>query len=129
MKTPLFEYYLSGKVSPTDRFVRKITQVMIMLKIGIVTALVLFISIPCAQARDVAVQQTGYNNALQRMESAEVEYKSDAQAVADTEKVIERKKRQLADEQKKAEISKEKHLQAKEKLEQAQVVLDKAWKD
>jgi len=100
-----------------------------MLKIGIVTALALFIAIPWAQARDVSVPQAGYNNALQKMEKAEAEYKSDAQVVADTEKVIERKKKQLADEQKKAELSKAKYLEAKGRLEQAQAALDKAWKD
>ncbi len=100
-----------------------------MLKIVIVAALALFIVTPWAQARDVSVQQTGYNNALQKMEKAEVEYKPDAQAVSDTEKLIEKKKAQLAGEQKKAELSRAKYLEAKEKLEQAQAALDRAWKD
>ncbi len=101
-----------------------------MLKIGIITALLaLFLAIPLAQARDVSVQQTGYNNALKAMEKAEVGYKSDAQAVADTEKFIEKKKVQLAGEQKKADLSKKIYLEAKEKLEQSQAILDKAWKE
>ncbi len=82
-----------------------------------------------AQAKDVSIQQAGYNNALQKMERAEADYKNDAQAVADTEKLIERKNKQLAEEQKKTDISKAKYLAAKEQLEQAQAALDKAWKD
>jgi hypothetical protein len=58
-----------------------------------------------------------------------VDYKSDAQSVTDTEKLIERKNKQLVEEQKKAELSKAKYLAAKEQLEQAQAALDKAWKD
>jgi protein tyrosine/serine phosphatase len=99
-----------------------------MLRIGIFTALVLFV-VPLTQAKDVSVQQAGYNNALQRMEKAEEAYKADAQAVADTEKYIEKKKKQLAEEQKKADISRKNYLEAKEKLEQAQSALDKAWKE
>lgn len=100
-----------------------------MLRIEIFTAMALLLVVPFAQAKDVSVQQAGYNNALQKMERAEAENKSDARAVADTEKVIEKKKKQLAEEQKKAEISSNKLLEAKAKLEQAQAVLDKAWKE
>jgi len=100
-----------------------------MLIIRIITALFMLLVVSAAQAKDVSVQQAGYNNALQRMEKAEEVYKSDAQAVADTEKHIEKKKRQLAEEQKKAELSKKNYLEAKEKLEQAQTILDKAWKE
>lgn len=100
-----------------------------MLRIKIVTALMLLVVATFAQAKDVSIQQAGYNNALQKMERAESEYKSDAQAVVDTEKVIEKKKKQLAEEQKKAELSRKNYLEAKEKLEQAQAALDKAWKE
>lgn len=100
-----------------------------MLRIKIVFALLLLVVVSLAQAKDVSVQQAGYNNALQRLEKAEEVYKSDAQTVADTEKFIEKKKRQLAEEQKKAELSKKNYLEAKEKLEHAQTALDKAWKD
>jgi len=99
-----------------------------MFKIKMLAAMVLFVVVPLAQAKDVSVQQAGYNNALQKMEKAEEEYKTDAQAVADTEKVIEKKKKQLAEEQKKAELSRKNYQEAKEKLEQAQNILDKAWK-
>lgn len=100
-----------------------------MLSVNIVTALVLLLLVPLVHAKDVSLQQTGYNNALQKMDRAEAEYKSDAQVVADTEKFIDKKNKQLAEEQRKAEISKSKLLEAKEKFEQAQAVLDKAWKE
>ena len=91
--------------------------------------LMCFFVLTLAEAKDVSVQQTGYNNALQKMERADEEYKIDAQTVADTEKIIERKKKELAEQQKKADTSKAKFLDAKEKHDQAQAVLDKAWKD
>lgn len=100
-----------------------------MLKIKILAALLLLVMAPLSQAKDVSAQQAGFNNALQKMEKAEAEYKTDAQAVADTEKLIEKKKKQMAEEQKKAELSRKNFLEAKEKLEQAQAVLDKAWKE
>lgn len=99
-----------------------------MLKIEIVAVLMLII-VPVTYAKDVSVQQAGYNNALQKMEKAEVQYKADAQAVAETEQLIARKKKQLEEEQKKAELSKSKYQEAKEKLEQAQAALDRAWKE
>ena len=84
---------------------------------------------PQVLAKDVSIQQSAYNNALQKMERAEATYKSDAESVADTEKLIEKKKRQLAEEQKKADASKQALMDAKAKLEQAQLSLDKAWKE
>jgi hypothetical protein len=100
-----------------------------MLKIKILAALLLLVMAPLSQAKDVSAQQAGFNNALQKMEKAEADYKTDAQAVADTEKLIEKKKKQLAEEQKKAELSRKNYLEAREKLEQAQAALDKAWKE
>jgi hypothetical protein len=100
-----------------------------MLRVKFAVALFFLVITSIAQAKDVSVQQAGYNNALQKMEKAEAEYKSDAQTVADTEKFIEKKKKQLAEEQKKAELSRKNYLDAKEKLDQAQAVLDKAWKE
>jgi competence protein ComGC len=99
------------------------------LRIKFIVAMFLLVIAPLVQAKDVSVQQAGYNNALQKMEKVEAEYKADAQAVADTEKFIEKKKKQLAEEQKKAELSRKNYLDAKEKLDQAQTALDKAWKE
>lgn len=100
-----------------------------MTRIKFAFALSLFFIVLAAHAKDVSVQQAGYNNALQKMEKFEAEYKADAQAVIETEKFIEKKKKQLAEEQKKAEMSKKSYQDAKEKLEQAQAALDKAWKE
>ena len=100
-----------------------------MFKIAFLTGALLFTLSPSGYAKDVSIQQTAYNNALQKFERAEDEYKTDMQAVAETEKVIERKKRQLAEEQRKSDLSTNKHLEAKEKLEQTQAALDKAWKE
>lgn len=97
--------------------------------IKLVAAVVLFMMVQLSHAKDVSVQQAGYNNALQKMAGVDAEYKADAQAVADSEKAIEKRKKLLAEQQKKAELSKKKYLGAKEKLEQAQVILDKAWKE
>ena len=102
---------------------------MVMLRVKFTVAMILLVLAPLAQAKDVSAQQAGYNNALQKMEKAEAEYKTDAQAVVDTEKFIEKKKKQLAEEQKKAELSRKNYLEAKEKLDQAQAALDKAWKE
>jgi len=99
------------------------------LRVKFIVALFLLVIAHLAQAKDVSAQQAGYNNALQKMEEAEAEYKTDAQVVADTEKLIEKKKKQLAEEQKKAELSRKNYLDAKEKLDQAQTALDKAWKE
>jgi len=99
-----------------------------MSKFGIVIFLLL-LGASTAQAKDLSAQQAGFNNALKKFERAEEIYKADAQTVIDTEKAIEKKKAQLADEQKKAELSKKTYLEAKEKLEQAQGMLDRAWKE
>ena len=100
-----------------------------MVRVNWFVALFFFFLLTPVQARDVSLQQAGYNNALHKMEQAEEVYKADAQAVADTEKMIEKKRKQLAEEQKKAVLSKKIYLEAKEKLEQAQLELDKAWKE
>ena len=100
-----------------------------MLRYGNLFILVLMFATPFAQARDVSSQQAAYNNALQQSEKVDAEYKADAQAVIETEKLIEKKKLLQAEQQKKAEFSRTKSTEAKAKLEQAQLALDKAWKD
>jgi hypothetical protein len=75
------------------------------------------------------MQQATYNNALQQLERSETEYKTDTQAVGDTEKLIEKKQKQLAEEKLKAEVSRKNYLDAKQKLERAQTALDNAWKN
>jgi carboxylesterase type B len=100
-----------------------------MLKMRFSAFLFMCVCVSIAQAKDVSIQQAAYNNALQKMERAEAEHKANMQAVADTEKLLEMKKKQLAEEQKKAEISRKNYQVAREKLEQAQSALDKAWKE
>ena len=100
-----------------------------MIKAHFFIFLLMVAMLPVAQAKDVSVQQAGYNNALKQMERAEAEYKADAQAVTETEKLLDKKKKQLAEEQIKAEASRKSYMNAKEKLDQAQAVLDKAWKE
>ena len=100
-----------------------------MLKVYFFVFILMCVMGSAAQAKDVSVQQAGYNNALQKMERAEAEYKADARAVKETETLIDRKKKQLAEEQIKAEISRKNYMDAKEKLDQAQAALDKAWKE
>ena len=100
-----------------------------MLKVHLFVFILMCVLGLVAQAKDVSVQQAGFNNALQKMERAEAEYKADAQAVTETEQLIDRKKKQLATEQIKAETSKKNYQDAKEKLDQAQSALDKAWKE
>jgi len=96
-------------------------------KLNIALGLVFFVSI--VHAKDVSIQQAAYNNALQKMEKFEAEYKADVQSAADTEKLIEKKKKQLVEEKLKAELSKKKYVDSKEDVEQAQLALDKAWKE
>ena len=99
-----------------------------MLKIEFYVVLLLFL-VPVTYAKDVSVQQAGYNNALQKMERAEEEYKADSRAVAETEKILINKNKRLTEERSKAELSKSKYIDAKGKLEEAQAALDRAWKD
>jgi hypothetical protein len=100
-----------------------------MFRVWILPVLAVCLVVPFAQAKDVSMQQATYNNALQKLERSEVEYKADTQAVGDTEKLIEKKQKQLSEEKKKAEISRKNYLDAKESLERAQTVLDNAWKN
>ena len=100
-----------------------------MVKIQFTVLLLLCAFVQVTQAKDVSAQQAGYNNALQKVERAETESRADEQAVLETEKIIEKKTKQLAEEKRKAEISRKKLLDAKEALDQAQKILDKAWKE
>lgn len=100
-----------------------------MFRSGWLAVILLLAGVPVAQAKDVSAQQAGLNYALQNLERAEAEYKADSNRVSETEKVIEQKKKQLAEEQKKAEQSRLNYLAAKEKASKAQEALDRAWKE
>lgn len=91
---------------------------------------------PAALARDVSAQQAGVEYARQEVERAEVQNKSDLDDVAAAEKLLEQRKRafeqqtkQLADDRKKAELSKKRLQEAKLKYNKAQAILDQAWKE
>jgi hypothetical protein len=89
-----------------------------------------------AQAKDVSAQQAGVEYARQEVERAEAQNKSDLDDVAAAEKLLEQRKRafelqtkQLADDRKKAELSKKRLQEAKLKYNKAQAILDQAWKE
>ncbi len=89
-----------------------------------------------AQAKDVSAQQAGVEYARQEVERAEAQNKSDLDDVAAAEKLLEQRKRafelqtkQLADDRKKAELSKKRLQEAKLKYNKAQTILDQAWKE
>ncbi len=106
-----------------------------MLKKQIMFLAVLLAFGPTAHAKDVSAQQAGVEYARQEVDKANAQHKADLQDVADAEKLLEQRKKaydqqakQLADDRKKAELSK-KHLQeANEKFSKAQAILDQAWK-
>lgn len=96
----------------------------------------LFSLVPAVQAKDVSAQQAGVEYARQEVERADVQNKSDLDDVAAAERLLEQRKRafeqqtkQLADDRKKAELSKKRLQDAKLKYNKAQVLLDQAWKD
>jgi hypothetical protein len=109
---------------------------MITLKIQIILAIALIAFASFAQAKDVSAQQAGVEYARQEVEKADAQNKSDIKEVAEAEKLLEQRKKafeqqskQLADDRKKAEISKKQLLEANVKLNKAQTTLDQAWKE
>lgn len=99
-------------------------------------AIGLFSLVPAAQAKDVSAQQAGVEYARQEVERADVQNKSDLDDVAAAEKLLEQRKRafeqqtkRLADDRKKAELSKKRLQDAKLKYNKAQAILDQAWKE
>jgi uncharacterized GH25 family protein len=90
---------------------------------------------PAAQAKDVSAQQAGVEYARQEVDKANAQYKSDLDDVADAEKLLEQRKKayeqqakQLADDRKKADLSKKRLQDANVKYSKAQAILDQAWK-
>lgn len=91
---------------------------------------------PVAHAKDVSAQQAGVEYARQEVEKANAQHKSDLDEVADAEKLLEQRKKayelqvkQLADDRKKAELSKKRLQEANAKYSRAQAILDQAWKE
>lgn len=107
-----------------------------MLKSQFIIAAVLLVCASVAQARDVSAQQAGVEYARQEVDKANSQHQSDLRDVADAEKLLEQRKKayeqqtkQLADDRKKAELSKKRLQEANAKYGKAQAILDQAWKE
>lgn len=107
-----------------------------MLKIQMVFAVFFVVVAAAAQAKDVSAQQAGVEYARQEVEKADAQNKSDLQEVADSERLLEQRRKafeqqtkQLMDDRKKAELSKKRLQEANQKLNKAQAILDQAWKE
>lgn len=90
----------------------------------------------CAQAKDVSAQQAGVEYARQELDKADTQHKADLQVVAESEKLLEQRKKafeqqtkRLADDKKNAELSKKRLQEANAKYNKAQAILDRAWKE
>lgn len=107
-----------------------------MLKIQVFVLVFFGVYISIAEARDVSAQQAGVEYARQEVEKADAQNKSDLKDVAAAEKLLEQRKKafelqtkQLADDRKKAELSKKRLQEANLKYNKAQAILDQAWKE
>lgn len=107
-----------------------------MIKIWIALAVLLMTFAPVSQAKDVSAQQAGVEYARQEVAKADAQHKSDMKDVADAEillaqrkKAFEQQTKQVAEDKKKAEISKSRLQEANAKYSKAQAILDQAWKD
>jgi hypothetical protein len=107
-----------------------------MKKISTWLAVFLMALSPLSQAKDVGAQQAGVEYARQEVAKADSQYKADLKDVSDAEillmqrkKALELQTKQVADEKKKAELSKKRLEEANAKLGKAQAILDQAWKE
>ena len=100
-----------------------------MRSVQMVAALILAAAAIHAPARDVSREQSAVQFARQEYERAEAEHKADAERLAQTRKAMDALKKQLDQEQKKAGLSEKAKQQAKARLDQAEQVLDRAWKN
>lgn len=88
-----------------------------------------------AEAADVSVLQTALSLARDEMDAAQRKHDASAQAVAQQQKIVARRKAQLAEEnrrlealQKDAKQGDAQYLEAKQKYDKAQANLDAAWR-
>jgi hypothetical protein len=105
-------------------------------KIQITLAMILVASSAVAQAKDVSAQQAGVEYARQEFEKADVTHKANLKDVADSERLLAQRKKayeeqikQLLNDRKKAELSKQHLQEANAKYSKAQAILDQAWKE
>lgn len=89
-----------------------------------------------ARAKDVSAQQAGVEYARQQVEKADAQLKSDLSDVDEAEKLLEQRRKafeqqskRLADDRKKAALSKKSLQEANVKHAKAQAILDQAWKE
>gem|GEM_PF-2016723 len=99
-------------------------------------AILLFAFVFSAQAKDVSAQQAGVDYAKQEVDKADAQHKANLKEVSEAEKLLEQRKKAfedqtkvLAEDRKKAELSKQHLQEANTKLNKAQAILDQAWKE
>lgn len=96
--------------------------------VQMVAALILIAAAFHALAKDVSREQSAVQYARQEFDKAEAEHKADATQAAKTSKALAALKKQLEQEQEKAKLSASRQQQARQKLDQAEQALDRAWK-
>jgi hypothetical protein len=99
-------------------------------------AILLFAFVFSAQAKDVSAQQAVVDYAKQEVDKADAQHKANLKEVSEAEKLLEQRKKAfedqtkvLAEDRKKAELSKQHLQEANTKLNKAQAILDQAWKE
>ena len=102
---------------------------------AIAFALLLSVWAVAAEAKDVSAQQAGVEYARQEVAKADTQHQADLKEVADSEKLLEQRRKayeqqtkKLAEDRQKAELSKKHLLEANAKFDKAQAILDQAWK-
>lgn len=106
------------------------------LRIQFTLAILLAAFVSVAQAKDVSAQQAGVEYAHQEVDKADAQHKANLKEVGEAEKLLEQRKKAfeeqtkiLADDRKKAELSKQHLQESNAKLSKAQAILDQAWKE
>lgn len=102
----------------------------------LIISIALFTFAPLNFAKDLSAQQAGVEYAKQEVDKADLQHKVDLQEVAESEKLLEQRKKayddqikKLALDKQKSELSKKRLQEANAKLNKAQTILDRAWKE
>lgn len=102
-------------------------------QVGCIISLMIVLT-PMAEAKDLSVLQSAVTYAREDMDKAKAEQDANAQAVTQQQRIVDERKKQLADEtrllekaQKDAQLSQKKHLDMQKKYEKAQSTLNEAW--
>lgn len=93
-----------------------------------------FIGSQIAEARDMATLQSAVTYARDGMEKAKADHEANTLAATQQQRIVEERKKQLADESKKLEKAQKdtdrawkQYLDAQQKFDKAQSALDEAW--